>query len=152
MEIVEVVLEGAIAIAGVTLLGLTLGVLFPYCRGETDKGIKKTDKIILATVKNLTSHSSKPKFNDQTLESICRLRRRKAHLQKDNQNYFFLFLFTSVSFILIGILPLLGFQNSFLTILKPFLAWLAIICLTIGAYFIWRLFKELRAIDREGHN
>lgn len=145
----EAGLEGSIVIAGVGLLALTLGVLFPYCREETKKGIQKTDEMIISIVKDLTN-SSQSKSRGSLLESICKLRRRKSHLQKDNQNFFFLFLFASVCFILIGIFLLFGLGTYYI-ILKASLVFLSVFSFVSGVYFIWRLFYEFRNIDRESY-
>lgn len=144
MEAVKVVLEGAIAIAGMALIALTLGVLFPYCRTETEKGIQKTDSLILSMVNGLTN-----KPDDSVLESICKLRRRKAHMQKDNQNFFFLFLIAAVCLIIVGILPILGFNEIYSTIIKASLSWLFLFCFSGGIFFIGRMFLELQRIDKD---
>ncbi|MCZ7394980.1 MAG: hypothetical protein ABOK23_05405 [Candidatus Methanoperedens sp.] len=141
-----IILEGAITIAGVALLALTFQILF-HSRGESAKGIQTTDLMIRNICDRL--NQSEQTRDDDILELICKLRRRKAHMQKDIQNFFALFVVASASLIIIGVSGYLGLDESNVLLIKTVAIWLFLFCFVYGIFFIYRLYLELHKIDME---
>ncbi len=142
--------EGAIVIAGVGLLALTFQTL-SYSRRETIDSIHKIDVTIKSEINNIIDPISDATIalDENILESICKLRRRKAHLLKDNQNFFALFVMAAIILIFIGLIPFLGLNEIHHTILKMVFGWLFFLCLLSGIFYIGRLFFEIHKINME---
>lgn len=143
---VEIILEGAATIAGVGLLALTFQVLH-NSKAETQKGLQKIDSMIKNICDNLKQNPNSG--IDNLLETICKLRRRKSHLQKDAQNFFALFVMSSTSLIFLGIVGIFGFSEFNENLFKLFAVWFLLACFTFGIYFIWKLYSELHKISLE---
>jgi hypothetical protein len=146
---VVIILEGAASIAGVGLLALTFQVL-SNSKVETQKGIEKINLMIKNLCHNLKQN---PESGiDNLLETICKLRRRKSHLQKDAQNFFALFMASSSSLIFLGLIGIFGFSETNQNLFKSITVWFLLACFIFGIYFIRRLNSELHQISIESEN
>ena len=141
-------LEGAITIAGVALLALTFQALF-HSRGESAKGIETINVMIRNLCNKLNQSNPIESDTNYLLESICKLRRRKGHIQKDIQNFFALFVVASANLIIIGVSSYIGFSDTNLTLIKLVNGWFFFFCFILGIFFIYRLYIELHRIDIE---
>lgn len=145
----ELILEGAATIAGVALLGITFQVL-SNTKTETQKGLQKIDLMITNLCNKLKQNPNSG--IDNLLETICKLRRRKSHLQKDAQNFFALFVASSSSLIFLGLLGIFGFSETNKNLFKLIAVWFLLACFIFGIYFIRRLYSELHQISLESEN
>jgi len=136
--------DSGFLIAGMTLLVISIGVA-DYKKKQIEQANEKTDLEIIKIGKQLSSPN--PSL-EKDLETICRLRRKKSHLQKDIQNVFVCWLSASMFLIFIGISSYLGLGDSS-TILEQIVSYLFILSILTGLYYLLRLTREINNICRK---
>jgi hypothetical protein len=136
--------ESGCLIAGMALLALSIGVV-----DYQNKKIKNANKLTDNQIFKIGSQLSAPNPSlEENLEALCKLRRRKAHLQKDIQNCFGSWFLSSILLIFIGISSHLGL-GDYIDITKSISAYIFMLSLIAGSYYILRLTMEINRINRE---
>ena len=134
--------EGAL-IAGVGLVGIIVTIV------TTEREpITKANELINAEIVKKTKLLCENNTADTILEDICKLRRRKAHLQKDVQNCAATWSITALCLIIYGFLPSQLVNDVEKTTIL-IISCIAMLTFSGGLYYMWRLLREIKKIKSE---
>lgn len=135
--------DGAL-IAAVALVAVIISLVL-----TEREPIKKANAIVDAEIIKKTKTLCEGNKTDANLEIICRLRRRKAHLQKDIQDSAGTWFITALC------LAIYGFSSNNLSpmakITTLIVSCIAILTFCGGIYYIWRLLYEIKKIKSEAN-
>lgn len=135
--------DGAL-IAAVALVALIVSLLF-----TEREPVKKANAIVDAEIIKKTKVVCKNNKTDVNLDIICKLRRRKAHLQKDIQNC------AATWFIAALCLAAFGFSSNSLLLndvektITLIASYIAMLTFSGGIYYLSRLVYEIKKIKSE---
>lgn len=134
--------DGAL-IAGVGLLAIIVSIV------TTEREpIKNANSLINDEIFKKTRLLCGNNAVDIILDDICRLRRRKAHLQKDVQNCSATLSITALCLIVYGFLSSPSVNNVEKTTIL-IASYIAMLTFSGGLYYLWRLLREIRKIKSE---
>jgi hypothetical protein len=138
--------DGAYLIPAVGLLAVIFHILFKERKNIKDANKKIDDKIV-EKAKLLIENDEM----DVNLDIICRLRRRKAHLQKDMQNCAGLWSLSALFLFACELSSKLTASADGDSITTLIALAMAASTFLLGMCYLWRLVYEIKKINSEAN-
>ena len=135
--------DGAL-IAAVALVAVIISLVL-----TEREPIKKANAIVDAEIIKKTNAVCKDNKTDVNLDIICKLRRRKAHLQKDIQNCAATWFIAALCFAAYGFSSNNLSLNDVEKTIALIASYIAMLTFSGGIYYLSRLLYEIKKIKSE---